>query len=383
MTNALAMERVLHVIALNIPWPANYGGIIDIYYKVRQLHTLGYRIILHCWQYNSAPAPELESICDQVYYYPRHTGLLANLNLLPYNVASRRSSNLLTRLVQDESPILYEGLHTTYYINHPLLRKRLHIVRAHNLEHEYYYAIARAERSWLRKAFHYIEGLKLAVYERRLQHAALIAAVSTADADYFKVHFPASDVAFIPCFHAYDQVTCPLGQGDYILYHGKLSVAENTEAVLWLIRHVLSRVPYRTIVAGMDPHPCIQEAIREYPHISLISNPTHHEMARLISEAQIHLLYTKQATGLKLKLLGSLFSGRHIIVNPTMLAGSGLDALCHIGHTAEQMIALCHQLMYTPFDEAEWLRRKELLEPFRPSAQAKALADLIERFRQR
>ena len=27
------MERYLNIIAFNIPWPANYGGIIDVYYK--------------------------------------------------------------------------------------------------------------------------------------------------------------------------------------------------------------------------------------------------------------------------------------------------------------------------------------------------------------
>ena len=28
------MERYLNIIAFNIPWPANYGGIIDVYYKI-------------------------------------------------------------------------------------------------------------------------------------------------------------------------------------------------------------------------------------------------------------------------------------------------------------------------------------------------------------
>ena len=29
------MERHLNIIAFNIPWPANYGGIIDVYYKMK------------------------------------------------------------------------------------------------------------------------------------------------------------------------------------------------------------------------------------------------------------------------------------------------------------------------------------------------------------
>ncbi|MCC8094833.1 MAG: glycosyltransferase family 1 protein, partial [Tannerellaceae bacterium] len=69
------MDRYLNIIALNIPWPPNYGGIIDIYYKIKALHALGIKIILHCFEYERGASPELDSLCDQVYYYKRRTGL--------------------------------------------------------------------------------------------------------------------------------------------------------------------------------------------------------------------------------------------------------------------------------------------------------------------
>ena len=45
------MDKYLNVIALNIPYPANYGGVIDIYYKLVALHLNGVRIVLHCFEY--------------------------------------------------------------------------------------------------------------------------------------------------------------------------------------------------------------------------------------------------------------------------------------------------------------------------------------------
>lgn len=48
------MERHLNIIAFNIPWPANYGGIIDVYYKMKALHQCGVKIILHCFEYERA-----------------------------------------------------------------------------------------------------------------------------------------------------------------------------------------------------------------------------------------------------------------------------------------------------------------------------------------
>ena len=53
------MERYLNIIAFNIPWPANYGGIIDVYYKIKALHQCGVKIILHCFEYERAHSPEL------------------------------------------------------------------------------------------------------------------------------------------------------------------------------------------------------------------------------------------------------------------------------------------------------------------------------------
>ena len=115
------MNKTLHVVALNIPWPANYGGVIDIYYKVKALHECGVKIILHCFEYERPHAAELEAICEEVHYYRRRTGWQTNISLLPYNVYSRKDERLLRNLRKDDYPILFEGLHTCYYLTDPEL----------------------------------------------------------------------------------------------------------------------------------------------------------------------------------------------------------------------------------------------------------------------
>ena len=182
----------------------------------------------------------------------------------------------------------------------------------------------------------------------------------------------------MPCFHANERITALPGQSDYILYHGKLSVVENERAVRYLVEQVFSKLPYRCVIAGMDPSPALRKAIAPYANISLMANPNQAEMDRLIHEAQIHMLITFQPTGLKLKLLNSLFAGRHILVNRAMLAGSGLDALCRIADTPEEMIAACHQLMQQPID-AQSLRQREfnLLPAFSNRAQGLRLKEML------
>ncbi|MBN2519317.1 MAG: hypothetical protein JXB17_02335, partial [Bacteroidales bacterium] len=51
---------------------------------------------------------------------------------------SRKNSELLNNLLQDNYPVLFEGFHTTYYLNNYKIKGRKSFVRAHNIEHEYY-----------------------------------------------------------------------------------------------------------------------------------------------------------------------------------------------------------------------------------------------------
>jgi len=66
------LEKHLHIISFDIPFPANYGGVIDVFYKIKNLANAGIKIHLHCFEYGDRKhSSELESICYRVYYYPR------------------------------------------------------------------------------------------------------------------------------------------------------------------------------------------------------------------------------------------------------------------------------------------------------------------------
>lgn len=91
--------------------------------------------------------------------------------------------------------------------------------------------------------------------------------------------------------------------------------------------------------------------------------PEEEQMNDLIHNAQIHALITFQATGLKLKLLNSLFAGRHTVVNRLMIAGSGLESLCHIADTPDEMVCICRKLMHTDMAPESIEQRRDFLYP--------------------
>ena len=231
----------------------------------------------------------------------------------------------------------------------------------------------------MKKCFFYIEAQRFRWFQKQVADANLMLAVSMKDAEYLQKEFPLRKVAFVPCFHANDEVVSTAGQSDFILYHGKLSVKENEKAALYLIDTVFSKLaPFRCIIAGMNPTSVLQKAASCYEHITVEANPSLERINELIHTAQINLLVTFQDTGLKLKLLNSLFTGRHVVVNSMMLTGSGLEALCHIADTPKKMIALCHEWMKIPFSTDNLEKRRELLFPvFSNEYQAKRVVEMI------
>jgi len=118
------LSKSLNIITLNIPYPPDYGGMIDTYYRIKTLHNLGIRIHLHSFAYGRKASKELESFCESVSYYPRKSGFIYNLSHLPYVVNTRRSKNLLKNLLRNDYPIFFDGLHTTKYLDHPALAER-------------------------------------------------------------------------------------------------------------------------------------------------------------------------------------------------------------------------------------------------------------------
>ena len=68
-------ERILHIISLDVPFPVDYGGAIDIYYRVKALLELGVKVYLHCYEYGRGEAKELEEIAEKVFYSIAGEGL--------------------------------------------------------------------------------------------------------------------------------------------------------------------------------------------------------------------------------------------------------------------------------------------------------------------
>jgi hypothetical protein len=375
--NKSLQAKKLHIISFDVPYPPNYGGVIDVFYKLKALHALGCEITLHCFDYGRGKQPELEKYCAQVYYYKRNMIFSSMLSKLPYIVNSRNNDILLKHLLLDQAPILFEGLHSCFFLNHSHLKDRFKIVRTHNIEHDYYANLAISEKKIFKKIYFKQESNRLKSFERVLQNANLIAAISANDAYHFKRNF--KSVFTVSAFHPYNEVAVQIGLGNYALYHGNLAVAENNLGALFLVNEVFSKTHYPLIIAGSAPSVELINAVKKHAHIEIKGDISTQEINELISNAQINVLPTFQATGIKLKLLAALFSGRHCLVNNPMVANTGLEDLCVVRDSAIEMAKEIEVLKNLPITMSNIEKRKKLLEStFSNQYNAELLLNLIQ-----
>ncbi|MEO1435900.1 MAG: glycosyltransferase family 1 protein, partial [Bacteroidota bacterium] len=268
-----------------MPYPPNYGGVIDVFYRIKALAQLGVKIHLHCFEYNRPAKAELNEYCAKVSVYQRKTGYLPHVGLRPYIVQSRRNPTLLTALQADHAPILFEGIHCTGYLDHPKLNARKKIVRAHNIEWQYYRNLQQLERAFIPKMYAALEWRKLIRWDHKLKLADHLLTISERDESHYRqVH---SNTLLVYPFHGNLAVDFTSVDENYVLFHGDLSIGDNVAVAQFLIDQFSGKA-YPLILAGRSPKKALFNRVEQEPNVRLIANPDGPSMIQLIRKAKIN-----------------------------------------------------------------------------------------------
>jgi Glycosyl transferases group 1 len=342
----------LHIIAFDVPYPPNYGGITDVFYKLKSLYEAGAEITYHCFHYegHNPPTEELEKYCSKLYYYERKRSLFKLLfSNLPYVVSSRSNPEVLENILADPAPVLMDGIQCTYWILHKEVQAQKILYRANNIEHEYYEGLAKVEPSFLKRYYLKQEAKKLRKFEWQLRNADVILSVAQQDMSHFEqygktIHLP----PFLDDSHSVD-FSKPVPSKKFVLFQANLSVTENENAAEHIIKNIAPLTEHQIIIAGRHPSSFLKNLGAKVKNVEIVDTPDEMEMKSLIRDAQIHLLMTFQQTGVKLKLLHALQSGRHIIINKLMDDDGIFANLCVVEDDDKLIVERIDELMNVGF----------------------------------
>lgn len=347
-----------------------------MFYKIKALYEAGGKIILHYFDYKPfRNTKEIAPFCSAIYAYKRKN-LFQSLPLSrPFVVASRINEDLIHRLNEDRHPVLLEGLHVSGIV--PFLHKGERVVlRMHNDEASYYHHLAKTELSLLKRMYFIQESRLLQTYQKKFEKAIRLACLSETDQQALREKYGFYNLSFIPAFLPWQKVESKAGKGDYCLYHGNLSVSENSKAAQWLIQNVFSQLPIPFVIAGKEIPKTLFEQAKKHQQITFVNNPPEDEMEALIKDAHIHVLPSVNSTGVKLKLLHALFKGRYCVTNDNGAKGTGISRGIVVKNTGGEWRDAITALWQQAFSAAEIEERKEIVNLYDNHTNAQKLSAL-------
>ncbi len=358
------MDKHLHIISLDVPWPADYGGVYDLFYKLPALQAQGVKIHLHCFDNDRGEQHELNKYCEEVNYYKRNTGHKGLSIKVPYIVCSRISDALENNLLKDNYPVFMEGVHCTSPLLDERFNNRKKFVRIHNVEYRYYKQLFYYSQNVFKKLYYWRESRLLKKYEKQLvDKATAFWTVTPKDALYYRNELGCNTVDYLPLFLPPWKIECKTGMGTFCLYHGKLSVDENEHAAKWLLE-IFNKTEIPLVIAGKNPSLSLQKFAQAQINACVVANPSEKQMQDLIEKAQIHVLPSFNNTGIKIKLLNALYNGRHCLVNSAMADSTGLNELCNVADGKTAFRERIEQLYHQPFTIADIEARRIILNSY-------------------
>lgn len=321
------MSKRIHIVSFDVPFPPDYGGVLDVYLRAKALKQAGYSVVFHCYEYGRGRTHDFSEIADEIHYYDRKTGIKSLLSTLPYIVKSRSSEELLNKLLADDAPVLLEGQHTSYWANELVKHNRPVAIRMHNVEWQYYRDLAKSAKTSSERLFFTLEARKLKKQERSLRNIPVLC-ISENDRNYYeKWGFTALN---LPVTIHSDLILEPQEGKRFALFHGNLSVAENLEAIDALIsENRRNKLDIPVVIAGKNPGKLVLEKIRKEGW-ECIANPTDSELNDLLRSCSVHLLIGFKSSGIKLKVIRALLSGKPCIATQEMLGNVVFEKHCII-----------------------------------------------------
>ncbi|MCS7085918.1 MAG: hypothetical protein NZ534_07585, partial [Bacteroidia bacterium] len=295
------------IVALDNPYPPDYGGAEEIFARIRAFARVGWEVDLTFFHKpeRAAVSHELTRWCRSVRGVPRKTGWRVALSALPYPVAGRRA-----RVDCDGLPLIVEGVHCSR-VEGPRAKT---ILRVHNVESEYYRELAERETVLWKRVHYAVESRKLRRYEPRAWAAAdVLACVSCDEARDLRA--AGYDARWLPPFA--ELRFYPPVETRNLLFYGNMALAENRLSALRAARLQLPD-GWTLTLAGRGASRLSVPA-----KVLCVERPS--DLEPLIARAAALVFPQTQRSGLKMKVWRALATDKPIFVTPEALQGTGLD----------------------------------------------------------
>lgn len=324
----------LTIIAMEIPYPANHGGRVDVWRRLKALKRLGVQTQLLCWS-PERPSPQVTSAIEAevsefiCLSYP--TGLaqrarrLIDLATYPLGVTSRlvrppELDRLIGAVRQFEPDLLMAD-----HVHCAQLAARVadglgkpFIIRSHDIEHLHYRQLMRTAPTFAAKIRNYLAQRHLEAFEKNMfKRSAAVFDISSADLERWRAMGFSNGFHLPPIIDFSEVPPAPETQNfSYdAAFLGNLKTDNNITGVLWFLDQVRplilrERPDFRIAIAGSSPIDAIRHACAA-SGVTLVADPA--DANAFYRSARVCFDPVSSGLGVSIKALDMLASGRPIV----------------------------------------------------------------------
>ncbi|MEN3372390.1 glycosyltransferase family 4 protein [Dechloromonas sp. ZS-1] len=373
------------VLSPNVPFPANRGGLADVWRRIQAISLLGHDVMLVAPIDSGlgAVSAEVDAVIDGVvkakFYYSIRRGFWLTLLrllrsfLVPWHASTRiPDANSFEKLIESVRAFRPEAL----WLDGPWLgvlgnciASQLNVpilYRSHNIEFAYMRGQSKIAVKFRDRLALRLSCLGLETFEKKtMQQAAAVFDISVDDMKYWQAN-GIKNIFWLPPLPelSLNRQSSPNIEGD-IVFIGNLGTPNNVRGVEWFVTEVLplvrTRFPnVRCRIIGSNPTPFIMELLMKSMGVDATVNVP--DPTPYLFGAKVLVNPVMSGSGVQVKMLDMLMTDASIVTATQGTRGlppefKGLFRIADDPNAFAQ--AVCEELVFPSVDIAARLAARE------------------------
>ncbi|WP_175400847.1 glycosyltransferase [Clostridium pasteurianum] len=361
-------EMNIIFISMELPYPANSGGRIYTWERLKQIQKHSNNIFLYTLAENSEKVEleKIKEVCSEVNIYRRENKYKnAILNLFkPYSVVSRYNKNMyydIEKIIASEKKVDLIIIDIPEMIlNCPVNNNIPKIITQHNIEFKVFQSIYKNSKNYIHKAIFYIEYIKMKRFEDKIYKSNLINGftfISEKDAEVFQNMYNIKRYNITPQGYDVDfnnEKKITINDGcKIILFTGKMNYQPNVQAVEWFCTNIFPHIKEKVknlkfYIVGKKP----TDEVKKLANDDIIVTGEVESVEPYIHKADLVVIPLKSGGGVKIKLFEALGNGKIVVTTSKGIEGTKFKDKIHVilANDEEGFINQCSKILSNPAD---------------------------------
>lgn len=327
-----------------VPYPANFGGALDVWERIKGLTALGHEVDLIATDKNNPTKEQIEEIelyAKNFYFTRRKNEIKQLFAKLPLQFLSRKDLASIKINQSYDLVILESEFCWPITLNTSITYNKI-VVRVHNIESHYFKMLGNSSSSLKEKVYYKIEVAKIKQFTPSVFNKVDRLWFISKD-DLQAMNYTSKSV-FMP-YPINDEFVIPTEKKDTnVVFMGSLFMQNNLYGLQWYLKHVhpilvkdLPNYHFYIIGSLKDQNNTITSSLSNIKQATLIVNTPNLET--YYNKAQVFVNPMFHGSGVKVKSVNALVNGLPLVSTKTGAEGIGLDeSMYYHAETAQDFI---------------------------------------------